>query len=373
MTVDPEYASALADGLTIPHYVWGKQVDPLGEIDNITYILLAKDQEEMRLRLLGSATQTMSIILVIVIFVSSTLSTAWRVFRQPRSVVNWCTFVQSSSATMAFGFGITMKLSTACNCRWAIWTASLGQAISGICASIVLVWKAYLAYDRDRRFVWAGIILNLPEPLYLYAAWMHSRTTFTPLGGCTMLYPSWLPWARFGMDGPFNVIFSAAFIVVAARQYRKHGSAVWGSLRNEGTIGLLILTFSNIFCLLLTATNFADEYSMMFWGVDWLITNQILIHQHRPMRRSLHESGRARGRNRNARRHDAETLFHPQPMSPSDKFAQWAELNLLQPKSNSPLASVLEAPEPDISDIGHTPAPNTASHLHSTQASTGYW
>ncbi|RKP06085.1 hypothetical protein THASP1DRAFT_25526 [Thamnocephalis sphaerospora] len=177
-----------------PAYVWGRQVDPLGEMDAITYTMLAwNNLAETRARYIGMALQTLSTVVI-------------------------------------------------------------------SCVSIVLVWKAYIAYNRDTRLLWLGVVLSLPEPIIVYAFWFLSQATFTPFGSCVVKYPAWLPWARFALD----------------------------------------------------ASHAAGDHSMLFWPLDWLITNQILLCLHHPLRiSSVNSSGRLIPRNNTATAHDK--IMQPRP------------------------------------------------------------
>jgi hypothetical protein len=116
----------------------------------------------------------------------------------------------------------------------------------------------------------------IPLPTSAYIT-MISPAVLIPGSGCTLLYPSILPWIKFAIEAPINTVFSVAFIMVVYQQYQLYGAKAWRRLTYNGirTLGLIIIC--NLICMLAAGIDALGIISVLFFLIDWVIVSSLLV------------------------------------------------------------------------------------------------
>ncbi|KAI9597995.1 hypothetical protein BDF19DRAFT_433223 [Syncephalis fuscata] len=127
-----------------------------------------------------------------------------------------------------------------------------------------------LACGRPRWFLIIGIILIIvPGPIYITIVQYSSTSRYSEIHGCYIQYKSYLPYARIALDLPSNIIFSAIFLMVIYRHYKRYQEACWKKLAKDGVITMLLVVASNMLCFIINATEVIKENGDLLYIVDW--------------------------------------------------------------------------------------------------------
>ncbi|RKP05157.1 hypothetical protein THASP1DRAFT_26300 [Thamnocephalis sphaerospora] len=271
--------SILADGWEgNAAHQWGIPLYPLGELGMAEYQALAQDDlQETRKRSIGIFVHLLLNSTLGYIFVRNITRTVSMIRQRPDLLASWCCLIQ---ALFGLVYAIAVALfSTAAelSCRRMIWIAAVGLTVSPICVGAALLQKAYMVHSSNKWLLVAGIVLLFPQPYFTYLSWTSPATIVAGVG-CLVIYPQEMPWVKLALDAPINILFSAAFIVVIYRQYRRFGSSAWARLMRNGIQTMCLIVLSNVVCMLGVAFNLAGLFSELFFALDWLITSTLLVY-----------------------------------------------------------------------------------------------
>ncbi|RKP06932.1 hypothetical protein THASP1DRAFT_31255 [Thamnocephalis sphaerospora] len=275
-------------------YYWaGIKMHRSGDRNGFEFLVSDLDDPvETRIRFYGIALQLCMNSMIFAIFVRNFYRTMRMLIRSPHNLPSWCCAVQAGAGVIFGIIGLAFALPTTSSCRAAVWFSNISLPISNICVSVVLLQKAWLAHKKDNRLLLIGALLILPQPVTTYIVWALSPTMVVPHAGCVFHYPNYYPWLKFGIDMPINLVLSVAFLVVVIRQHRVFGSDTWAYLSRDGMIYMFCVILSNFACALIAAAKLANDFSDMFFLVDWVITSTLLIRQHEGVRVALQQSTR---------------------------------------------------------------------------------
>jgi hypothetical protein len=252
---------------------------PDGELSGFGYIFTgSNDIEDIRQRHIGVLVQGFFHTSMLIIFTYNTMQAVHQLRRRSHSLMAWCCFIQSFTGVIYTLVTLSSTLFTSgASCRQVLWLAGAGIVISSMCVNTALLQKAYIVHNRNKKLLAAGIIMIIPQPVIIYMV-MTSPAIPIPRTCCVLLYPTYMPWVKFALDAPMNVIFSIAFIAVVYRQYNLYGAEAWKRLAKDGiqTMGLIILC--NFVCMFCVAMDVLGVISELFFILDWVITSSLLIH-----------------------------------------------------------------------------------------------
>ncbi|KAI9592427.1 hypothetical protein BDF19DRAFT_468063 [Syncephalis fuscata] len=277
--------------------IWGIPLHPRGEVDVMTFIMEASNRDELRRRLSSIYRQVGFDIIFLCVFIYN-LSISIRMLRgRPRAVSSWCCLISSITGISWVACIFWAIFLPGANCRIAIWHFAIGQTISTMCNSTIILQKAYIALFHRRWVKLTGVLFMLPQLSIFFITWSFCPVTVEANRGCTFHYPSFYPWIWLAIVAPSNLFFSLIFCRVAYRQYRMFGSKAWRRLAREGVQTMLLVMVCNIFCGLMVAFDMFGAFSEMAFPTDWLITSAILVQHCQNMRRTkqqAYDSGTSR-------------------------------------------------------------------------------
>ncbi|RKP24256.1 hypothetical protein SYNPS1DRAFT_29979 [Syncephalis pseudoplumigaleata] len=242
----------------------------MGQFNAVQYLEEAGGNvAELRTRMRGIAIQLVITTSILYLFVRN----AWHAVRmlcaRHTLIPAWCCLVQSLMGISFACLFLSSVLPGGPSCHTSIRYASLCLMVSVLAVSTTLLHKAYLAHQRSRLLLAAGVVLMLPQPLPVYIVWRAGHATMDPESGCSVALPACFPWLKFGLDAALIVAFSAAFITVVYRHYRLFGSEAWRRLAEDGTRTMCLIILSNAICLLASTFHFPENAAMSWWLADW--------------------------------------------------------------------------------------------------------
>ncbi|KAI8048985.1 hypothetical protein BDF22DRAFT_778775 [Syncephalis plumigaleata] len=256
---------------------WGILLHPLGELNAGEYIFQASDDiKEMRRRSYGVYVQLFINVIVLHIFLHNLICSAKMLYVRYNSVSIWCCAIQTFAGLVFSAFSLSLGLPGGASCRVVMWCVAVCFVCGTLCTNTALLHKAYLAHNRSKKLLVAGIVLMLPQPYIVYCVW-DSPITIDGSTGCLIHYSINFPWIKFGLDAPLNLVFSAAFLVVIYRQYKQFGSIAWEKLMSDGMQIMFLIILSNTICMMCALLEVAGIFSVVFFVFDWIITSFLLV------------------------------------------------------------------------------------------------
>ncbi|KAI9590952.1 hypothetical protein BDF19DRAFT_457587 [Syncephalis fuscata] len=206
----------------------------------------------------------------------------------------WCVFFQALvGAVFGVVFTYPFLMPGGPSCRLSMSAAIIAVSMSTFFGNLTLLLKAYAVYDRSRILLTVGILLILPAPpVMTYLITVKSYTFYSIENGCSIKYPLYSPWVKFGLEAPVNVTLSIAFLRIVLQQYKQFGSESWRSLARDGIGTMCLIIGSNLICTLIAALRALGDVSDIFWMVDWVVTSILLVRHIEAMRTSLRMSAR---------------------------------------------------------------------------------
>jgi hypothetical protein len=256
--------------------LFGISLHPLGELSAVEFIEQAQgDLEEQRARYINLAIQCMCSVLCAYIFIYNAIISAKRAYRR-FTLLYICTLIQ---ALAGIAFTITLMLfhlSTSVSCREVHWVLGLGLALFNVCTCAILLQKAYIVCNYNRKLLILGIILAIPQPQTVFYFWASPSLMLTDYG-CVLNYPTALPWFKLIIDTPINTVLSVIFIAVICRQYRQFGSSAWKQLIQDGIQAMCASVFSNVVCMVIVGSAAFGTHSDLFFIFDWLIVSLLMV------------------------------------------------------------------------------------------------
>jgi hypothetical protein len=248
---------------------WGILLHPLGELNAGEYIYQANgDVEEMRRRSHGVYMQLLINVVMLHTFLRNLIHSVKMLYARYDSVPTWCCAIQAFAGLLFSALSMSLVLPGGVSCRVAAWCIAVCVVCNTLCTGTALLHKAFLAHNRNKRLLTAGILLMLPQPYIIYCIW-NSPTTVDGSIGCLLHYPPYFPWVKFGLDAPLNLVFSVAFLMVIYQHYRQSESVAWSKLMRNGIQTMCLIVLSNIVCMVCTAFEVAGLFSEMFFVFDW--------------------------------------------------------------------------------------------------------
>ncbi|KAI8049210.1 hypothetical protein BDF22DRAFT_699967 [Syncephalis plumigaleata] len=253
--------------------------DPIAQLNAFEYLAdTGGDIHSIQRRSKGVHIQLIIIVVLLVMFVRNTFCTIRLLISNAYKLAHWCCFITTFTGILFLG-GIALPhhLPGGPSCNVVIWTAISGMTVSTMSINSVLLERAYLANQRNKWFLAAGILLILPAPMLLLIAWLHVTPTYNPSSGCYIVFPLLFPYFRLLIDAPPNLVFSVAFSLVIYRQYKRYGDRCWRRLAKEGISTMLLVILSNLICMLCNIFSVFGEATDVLFIVDWWITSTLLV------------------------------------------------------------------------------------------------
>ncbi|RKP10194.1 hypothetical protein THASP1DRAFT_28034 [Thamnocephalis sphaerospora] len=244
-------------------------IHPSGELNYNEFLAQSADLSEARTRMSGPSILLLFGTISFFIFARNFYYSIVLLYNSKRKLAGWCCFFQTFPGIVIIVIGLCGILPNGPSCRAVLWPVAIGRIISADAANVLLFTQAYRAHQRSRWLLAAAIIFIAPTPVSVWVIWNYSYITTTAHAGCTLNYPDYLPWLKFGLDTPINIVFSVAFLMVVVRQYRRSGTACWANLARDGFVTMLLVVASNIFCAFGVAFRILGDLSPTLWVSDW--------------------------------------------------------------------------------------------------------
>ncbi|KAI7866909.1 uncharacterized protein EV154DRAFT_583435 [Mucor mucedo] len=170
---------------------------------------------------------------------------------------------------------------TALSCEFRFWVSIICVNLGGCCIQTILLYKAYICYDRSTWLLLFGSFINLGyiALTFIYATLGKVPTYKDLLGNCVMQNLEWPALAKLGLDIASNVFLSFAFLMVIYRHYKIFGNSLHKSLLSSGMIFSVGVILSNIVTAILISCRVMGGLSADLYSFDWVITSYLLIKQ----------------------------------------------------------------------------------------------
>ncbi|RKP10619.1 hypothetical protein THASP1DRAFT_27587 [Thamnocephalis sphaerospora] len=250
---------------------------PLGEQSYLNFVNAGSDLEDMHARWRVSAMQTIITIYIFWLFAANYLASVRMTLARPRALAPWCCLLQSLAGIVCALFSPNAYTPSDISCREIIWMITICIRINDLCATSILLQKAYIVKNCSRwLFVFIPLTVIAPVPL-LYTAWSSPVILSTISSGCVFIYPDYYPWLRFIFHAPLNFVLTTIFIEVAYSQHKRFGSYAWKQLAREGIqVGLQLLAV-NLLCTLAISFEIVGVYSIALTLPEWCISSVLLV------------------------------------------------------------------------------------------------
>ncbi|KAI9592018.1 hypothetical protein BDF19DRAFT_452888 [Syncephalis fuscata] len=279
--------------------LWGIPLHPTGEKYLYEYIAeTSGDVRAAHARLSSLYLQCITNMLIAVIFSKNLLMSLRMVVNRPFILAGWCCLIPS-----LFGIGwtilVVLYFFDTVNCRVSIWYFIVVIAASSISNTAIMLHKAYLVLLKQQWILIVGIVLMVPQlvfmPFFLAFSWATTELD----GGCVVHYSDIVPLYWFGVTIPINILFSGIVSYIAYKQYKAFGSEAWKRLTRDGIQTMCLVVVFNVICATIILSKVIGNYSDMFFVADWVITSTILVHHcATPRKRARSTSESANGNNR---------------------------------------------------------------------------
>ncbi|KAI8141608.1 hypothetical protein BJV82DRAFT_714826 [Fennellomyces sp. T-0311] len=160
------------------------------------------------------------------------------------------------------------------SCEVRYWVSIIAVNLAGCCIQSILLYKAYICYDKAKWLLCLGSFINLGyiALIFLYATIAKVPTYKDPM-------VEWPALAKLGIDILSNAFLSIAFLMVIHRHYRLFNNSLHKSLLASGTLFSVGVIASNIITGILIACRAMGGLSADLYSFDWVITGYLLIKQ----------------------------------------------------------------------------------------------
>ncbi|KAI8982223.1 hypothetical protein BDF20DRAFT_458314 [Mycotypha africana] len=127
---------------------------------------------------------------------------------------------------------------TPVSCEVRFWISIIAVNLGGCCIQTILLYKAYICYDRSTWLLVIGSIINTGYIglTIVYALWGQVPTYKDIIGNCVMYNLEWPALAKLGLDIASNAFLTLAFVLVIYRHYKAFGNNLHKSLLSGGII-----------------------------------------------------------------------------------------------------------------------------------------
>ncbi|KAI9470771.1 MAG: hypothetical protein EXX96DRAFT_585659 [Benjaminiella poitrasii] len=181
------------------------------------------------------------------------------------------------------------------SCEFRFWVSIIAVNLGGCCIQTILLYKAYICYDRSKWLIILGSLINLGyiALTFVYATLGHVPSYKDMMGNCVMKNLEWPALAKLALDIASNVFLSFAFLMVIHRHYRVFGNSLHKSLLSNGLIFSVGVIASNIVTAILVSCRAMGGLSADLYSFDWVITSYLLIKQFKMNKKQ--EGGKKKG------------------------------------------------------------------------------
>ncbi|RKP27534.1 hypothetical protein SYNPS1DRAFT_26815 [Syncephalis pseudoplumigaleata] len=236
------------------------------------------DLRAIQRRSKGVHLQLILVVMLLMVFLRNTFCSIKLLVKSPRKLAHWGCFISTFAGIVYLCcFALPHHLPGGPSCNKVIWGAVSGLCVSTMSTNSILLERAYLANQRNKWFLLAGILLIVPAPMLLVVTYLHVTPTFNPSSGCYITFNVLFPYFRLLIDLPPNMVFSAAFSIVIYRQYKRFGDRCWKRLAREGMVTMVFVVMSNFTCMVCNVLNVFGEATDVLFIVDWWITTTLLV------------------------------------------------------------------------------------------------
>ncbi|KAI9598072.1 hypothetical protein BDF19DRAFT_494121 [Syncephalis fuscata] len=251
-----------------------------GDLGGVDFVWGARNETaSLRRRYLAINCQILFAMLMAIIFLRNTYRAVYVIATYPRKIAPLCCL--STNLFGAFSAIIIAIPSVALNvfsCYTLCWTLAIGLMVSAASVNTILFERAYLACNRLKWFLVLSIIMiSVPGPAYIIIIQHSADPKYNEIHGCYLNYRSYFPYIRLSLDLPPNIAFSAVFLMVIYRQYKRYKEACWKKLVKDGVITMLLIIASNIACFIINTTNILKETGDLMYVADWVLTATLLV------------------------------------------------------------------------------------------------
>ncbi|RKP07535.1 hypothetical protein THASP1DRAFT_24334, partial [Thamnocephalis sphaerospora] len=216
------------------------------------------------------------------------VASASLVHTRPRALAIWLCLVQSMFGVMCGVFCISTYVPSGITCREVLWMIIVCIRINDLCASAILLQKAYIVTNYRRWiFIFALLAVAAPAPI-VYASWSSPAIMSARSGGCAFIYPSYYPWLRFAFHAPMNIALTLIFVGVA---------------------------YLNVVCTFAIAFEIIGLYSIALTLAEWCISSTLLV---------AHVGGFGKGNRRSSERRQYERATHDEFFQPQITLSTFA-------------------------------------------------
>ncbi|KAI8374452.1 uncharacterized protein BYT42DRAFT_576413 [Radiomyces spectabilis] len=170
---------------------------------------------------------------------------------------------------------------TELSCELRFWVSIISVNLGGCCIQSILLYKAYICYDRAKSLIIIGSIINLGYVAltFLYATLGRVPTYKDFTGHCLLNNLEWPALAKLGLDIASNAFLSLAFLLVIHKHYRIFGNSLHKSLLSSGMLFSVGVIASNVITAILISSRVMGGLSADLYSFDWVITGYLLIKQ----------------------------------------------------------------------------------------------
>ncbi|KAI8055458.1 hypothetical protein BDF22DRAFT_774916, partial [Syncephalis plumigaleata] len=264
---------------------WGIPLHPLGEINALDFLIINSTTQEEFSRFNGYRLQIVMLTVVFLLEIRNLGLALMMAMSRPKALVSWCCLVPSIFNASTTTICHLLTLGYYSNCRQVIWLVLVLTSISNICNSTMLLQKAYIALQKKKWMIYAGIIPILSFLSYPVVLISTSFIIITPDGGCVIYYPYYSIWLFIAITLPLSTALSSVFCYVAVKQYLQYESEAWKRLAQEGLYAMCSAALCNAICGIIIATQAIGSISDTCSVVACVIINTVLINHCYSMRK----------------------------------------------------------------------------------------
>ncbi|KAL0095651.1 hypothetical protein J3Q64DRAFT_1857137 [Phycomyces blakesleeanus] len=163
------------------------------------------------------------------------------------------------------------------DCTMRFWVSIIAIDLGGCCVHTILLYKAYVCYQRKLWVIMIGLIINMGyiALICIYGTFGRTKSSMDVAGNCTIEDMHWQAYAKLGLDLGSNSFLSLAFLLIIYQHYRLFGSYSLRTLLSNGII------FFNLVIAILISLEVFGTLSANLYAIDWAITGYLLIKQFR--------------------------------------------------------------------------------------------
>ncbi|KAI7866340.1 hypothetical protein BDF14DRAFT_1814205 [Spinellus fusiger] len=197
-----------------------------------------------------------------------------------RKIMHWAVFsavlfsYSSIIATL-----ISPLLSIGCGVRF--WVAIIAIDLSGCCVHTILLYKAYICYNKALWVIVIGLFINMGyiALICIYSTVGKTVSIMDIAGNCSIEGLHWQAYAKLGLDLVSNSFLSLAFLLTIYRHYRLFGSFSLKILLSNGIIFFIGVFASNIITTLLISLDVLHGLTSNMYAIDYRDHHRVSIDQ----------------------------------------------------------------------------------------------